>query len=150
MYGNEVARAPRGARATRGAGPSEARVPRTEMEVTMRTKNLQLIEDIRKFIAVYYQEHLETPGIELIAKNVGSSKSNVQRYLIYMNEQGILEYQGGIRNPETLSRCTGSFSAHPITGNIHCGDPRLQEEMIEEYVVLPDSIFGQGEVKKWS
>ena len=111
----------------------------------MRTKNPKLIEDIRKFIAVYYQEHLETPRIEMIAKNVGSSKSNVQRYLIYMNEQGILEYQGGIRNPETLSKCTGSFSAHPITGNIHCGDPRLQEEMIEEYVVLPDSIFGQDD-----
>ncbi len=111
----------------------------------MRTKNQELIEDIRKFIASYYQEHLESPRIEVIAKNVGSSKSNVQRYLAYMGEIGILEYQRGIQNPEALSKCTSGFSAHPVTGDIHCGDPRLQEEMIEEYVVLPDSIFGKGD-----
>ena len=111
----------------------------------MRTKNLKLMEDIRKYVATYYQENLESPGIELIAEKVGSSKSNVARYLTYMNEQGILEYKRGIRNVESLSRCSGTFSAHPITGNIHCGDPRLQEEMIEEYVVLPDTIFGKGE-----
>ena len=111
----------------------------------MRTKNQELIEDIRKFVAAYYQENLASPGIEEIAKNVGSSKSNVQRYLTYMNDLGILEYNRGIKNPETLSKCDSQFSAHPITGDIHCGDPRLQEEMIDEYVVLPDSIFGKGE-----
>ena len=63
----------------------------------------------------------------------------------YMKELGILDYKRGIRNPEQISNCSGSFSAHPVTGNIHCGDPRLQEEMIEEYVVLPDSIFGKGD-----
>ena len=111
----------------------------------MRTKNQALVDDIRKFVAVYYQENLVSPGIEEIAKNVGSSKSNVQRYLMYMNDLGILEYDRGIKNPETLSKCDRQFSAHPITGDIHCGDPRLQEEMIDEYVVLPDSIFGKGE-----
>lgn len=111
----------------------------------MRSKNQALIEDIRKFIAVYYQENLVSPGIEEIARHVGSSKSNVQRYLLYMNDLGILEYRRGIKNPETLSKCSDEFSAHPITGEIHCGDPRQQEELIDEYVVLPDSIFGKGE-----
>ena len=111
----------------------------------MRTKDPELIEDIRRFVAAYYQENLESPGIEVIARNVGSSKSNVQRYLTYMSDLGMLEYRRGIRNPGSLSNCEGSFSAHPITGDIHCGDPRQQEELIDEYVVLPDSIFGQGE-----
>ncbi len=111
----------------------------------MRTKSQTLIDDIRKYIAAYYQEHLVSPGIVEIAKHVGSSKSNVQRYLIYMDEMGMLEYSRGIQNPESLSKCDGTFSAHPITGDIHCGDPRQQEELIEEYVVLPDSIFGKGE-----
>ncbi len=111
----------------------------------MRTKNEELIKDIRRFIASYYQEHLESPGIEVIAENVGSSRSNVQRYLIYMKELGMIEYQRGVRSPETLSKMSGSFSAHPVTGDIHCGDPRSQEELIEEYVVLPDSIFGKGD-----
>lgn len=62
-----------------------------------------------------------------------------------MNDLGILEYRRGIKNPETLSKCSDEFSAHPITGEIHCGDPRQQEELIDEYVVLPDSIFGKGE-----
>ena len=111
----------------------------------MRTKNQALMDDIRKYIAVYYQEHLVSPGIVEIAKHIGSSKSNVQRYLLYMNETGMLEYSRGIKNPETISKCSDEFSAHPITGNIHCGDPRSQEELIDEYVVLPDSIFGKGE-----
>jgi len=111
----------------------------------MRTKSQQLVNDIRQFIAGYYQKHLESPGIEVIAQNVGSSKSNVQRYLMYMNDLGIIEYDRGIKNPETLSKCGGEFSAHPITGDIHCGDPRSQEAMVEEYIVLPDSIFGKGD-----
>ena len=111
----------------------------------MRTKNQELIRDIRKFIATYYQEHLESPGIEVIAENVGSSKSNVQRYLVYMKELGMIEYRRGIRSAETISKCSSPFSAHPVTGDIHCGDPRSQEAMIDEYVVLPDSIFGKGD-----
>ena len=111
----------------------------------MRTKNEELIKDIRNFVATYYQEHLESPGIEVIAKNVGSSKSNVQRYLLYMAELGMLEYDRGIRGAETISKCSGPFSAHPVTGDIHCGDPRSQEALIDEYVVLPDSIFGKGD-----
>ena len=110
----------------------------------MRTKNEELISDIRKFIAYYYQEHLESPGIEVIAEGVGSSKSNVQRYLVYMKELGLIEYDRGVRAAETISKVSGPFSAHPVTGDIHCGDPRSQEELIEEYVVLPDSIFGKG------
>jgi len=119
--------------------------PFRNREALMRTRNQELVEDIRKYVAAYYQEHLTSPGIEEIAKHVGSSKSNVQRYLLYMNDQGILEYRRGIRNPEALSRCSEGFSAHPVTGDIHCGDPRMQEAMIDEYVVLPDYIFGKGE-----
>lgn len=110
----------------------------------MRTKNPQLMNDIKEYIADYYKENLESPGLIMIAEHVGSSKSNVQRYLVEMKEKGMLEYDRGVRNPEVLSNCSNDFSAHPITGNINCGDPRQQEENIEEYVVLPDAIFGRG------
>ena len=41
----------------------------------MRTKNEELIKDIRNFVATYYQEHLESPGIEVIAENFPDWKS---------------------------------------------------------------------------
>ena len=39
---------------------------------------------------------------------------------------------------------TNRFSA-PLVGSVLCGDPTAEEEYIEEYVSLPESIFGSGE-----
>ena len=40
----------------------------------MRTKNPQLMSDIKDYIADYYKENLESPGLIMIAEHVGSSK----------------------------------------------------------------------------
>ena len=112
----------------------------------MRSKDPKLMEDIRIFIRNYYEENLNAPTLEIIAENVTASRATVQRYLVAMKEAGVLDYKRGIQNPsKMITNFSPEYSAHPITGDIHCGDPRSQEADIEEYVVLPDSIFGKGE-----
>ena len=111
----------------------------------MRSRDPELMQDIQAFVKKYYEEHLHAPTLEEIAGNVPASRATVQRYLVALKEEGKLDYDRGIRNPDRMFRSFGTgWSAHPVTGDIHCGDPRSQEENIEDYVVLPDSIFGTG------
>lgn len=80
-----------------------------------------------------------------IAKAVGIAKTTAYRYLVEMNERGMISYDGHTIETPQIDKCvTGYFSA-PIVGSIHCGDSETEEEHVEEYVSLPESIFGSGE-----
>ena len=75
------------------------------------------------------------------------SKATAYRYLVAMDERGMLEYDGSSRTIVTklISKfSTGSFSA-PVVGAIPCGEPETEEENIVEYVSLPVSLFGHGD-----
>ena len=62
-----------------------------------------------------------------------------------MNERGMLQYDKAIKSTEQITKCkTGYFSA-PVVGSIRCGDPESEEALVEEYVSLPESIFGKGQ-----
>ena len=83
----------------------------------------------------------------LSSLGVGVSKATAYRYLVAMDERGMLEYDGSSRTIVTklISKfSTGSFSA-PVVGAIPCGEPETEEENIVEYVSLPVSLFGHGD-----
>ena len=77
----------------------------------------------------------------LSSLGVGVSKATAYRYLVAMDERGMLEYDGSSR---TIVTKLGSFSA-PVVGAIPCGEPETEEENIVEYVSLPVSLFGHGD-----
>lgn len=111
----------------------------------MRSKSKALMDKICSFINEYYKANHQSPSINVIATAVGVSKTTAYRYLVEMNEKGILTYDGQtIETPHTGKCTTGYFSA-PIVGSVRCGDPESEEENVEEYVSLPTSIFGTGE-----
>ena len=111
----------------------------------MRSKSKALMDKICSFVNEYYKANHQSPSINVIAKAVDVSKTTAYRYLVEMNEKGILSYDGQtIETPYTDKCTTGYFSA-PIVGSVRCGDPESEEENIEEYVSLPTSIFGTGE-----
>lgn len=111
----------------------------------MRSKSKALMDKICSFINEYYKANHRSPSINVIAKAVDVSKTTAYRYLVEMNEKGILSYDGQtIETPHTDKCTTGYFSA-PIVGSVRCGDPESEEENVEEYVSLPTSIFGTGE-----
>ena len=111
----------------------------------MRSKNPELMNAIKEFVNKYYREHHTSPSTQTIGEAVGVNKSTVHRYLVEMNEKGILDYDKTVRATEQMTKCkTGYFSA-PLVGSIRCGNPETEEEMVEEYVSLPESLFGKGQ-----
>lgn len=110
----------------------------------MRSKSPELMERICAFVVSYYRNNHASPSLRKIADGVGITRATAYRYLLEMNERGMLSYDGNtIKTPETSKCAVGYFSA-PVVGSIRCGDPETEEEYVEEYVSLPVSIFGQG------
>ena len=56
----------------------------------------------------------------------------------------MLEYNGGIKSSPQMAKCRTGYISVPVVGSIRCGDPETEEEQVEEYVSLPESIFGKG------
>ena len=113
-----------------------------------RKKDPELMDTIYDFIGKYYREKHVSPTIREIAKEIGTSKATVQRYLIAMSESGRIIYDGKTRELTTpqIKKCISGYFSAPIVGSICCGAPELEEEGVEEYVSLPKSIFGDGRV----
>ena len=110
----------------------------------MRSKNLEVMNAICTFVDQYYRENHASPSVNEIAKGVGVSKATSYRYLVAMNENGMLSYDGKSIITRQISKCTSDYFSAPVVGSIRCGDPELEEENVEEYVSLPKSIFGEG------
>ena len=110
----------------------------------MRSKNPELMNAIREFINKYYRENHAAPSTQTIGNAVGVTKQTVHRYLIDMDAQGLVDYKKGLKATSQTTKCISGYFSAPLVGSIRCGNPETEEEMVEEYVSLPESIFGQG------
>lgn len=102
---------------------------------------------IIEFAEQYYLENSSSPSVRVIADEFEIGVSTAYRYLLEMDERGLISYDGKrISNAriEKLSSNSGVIRA-AVVGSIACGIPNLAEENIEEYVSLPRSMFGNGE-----
>ena len=111
----------------------------------MRSKSPELMNAIKEFVNTYYREHHTSPSTQAIGDAVGVTKTTAYRYLVEMNERGILDYDKTVKSTEQISKCRTSYFSAPVVGSIRCGNPETEEEMVEEYVSLPESIFGKGQ-----
>ena len=111
----------------------------------MQHKRPELMDAIKEFVNRYYREHHRPPSTPTIAAAVGVTRNTAYRYLIEMNERGILQYDKAVKSTELTSKCKSGYFSAPVVGSIRCGNPELEEEMVEEYVSLPESVFGKGQ-----
>jgi len=111
----------------------------------MRNKDPGLMKEIHSFVNDYFSTKRRSPSVNDIAKAVGIAKTTAYRYLVDMNERGILAYDGNTITTPQINKCTSGYFSAPIVGSIRCGNPEQEEEYIEEYVSLPVSIFGNGQ-----
>ena len=86
-----------------------------------------------------------TPSLKEIGNELGVNKSTVYRYLVEMNEEGILDYDGTSIDTNEFNHRTMNTSRAVIVGSIPCGEAQTEEEYIEEYVNLPTNLFGKGD-----
>ena len=110
----------------------------------MRSKNPELMRKIREFVDAYYRENHVAPSAQIAGDAVGVTKQTAYRYLVEMGEKGMLEYQSGIKSSPQMAKCRTRYVSVPLVGSIRCGDPETEVEEVEEYVSLPESIFGRG------
>ena len=113
----------------------------------MRSMNPEYFALIEKCIDRCREENGCPPTVYDIERATGIPKSTVSRYLSHMREQGMIEFSGR-RSLITADerRSLGQTCRVPVLGAIACGIPKLAEENIEEYVRLPQSLFGSGEL----
>ena len=110
----------------------------------MRSKDPEIMKRTVDFVEAYHLDYNSSPSLRVIADGVGIGSTTVYRYLMEMNERGMICYDGKtIRNEKINKSQRGTIRA-AVIGRIACGIPNLAEQHVEGYVNLPESLFGQG------
>ena len=111
----------------------------------MRSKSIELMNQIKKYIEEYYLQYRQSPSTTKIAEAVGIARGTAYKYLVEMSERNIIEYDGQEISTEVTRKYNKEQTQTPIVGSVPCGSPQYEEENIEEYVSLPTAIFGKGD-----
>ena len=113
----------------------------------MRHKDKELMRRIREFAERFYIQNGRSPSTAEIGQGVGVTKATVYNYLVEMNENGMLQYDGNaISTKRTDLLNAGITPAKVFLGSIPCGTPDVVEASVDEIVHLPTAIFGKGEL----
>ena len=111
----------------------------------IRKKNPETMKKIIKFVEEYYFVYHKSPSMGEISSSLDIGRSTAYKYLIEMNENGLLSYDGKKIVTSHMAKANYNSTRVPVLGNIVCGEPEYAEENFEEYVSLPESLFGKGE-----
>lgn len=113
----------------------------------MRSKSIELMNQIREYAESFYIDKGRSPSTTEIGNAVGVSRGTAYRYLVEMAEKGMIEYDGNAIYTEATRKYKGSgASAAILDCSVSCGTGLLEEERILEYVRLPETVFGSGEM----
>ena len=110
----------------------------------MRHKSTELMGTIKAFVEEYYKNYRHSPSTTEIADAVGIARGTAYKYLVAMNENGMIRYDGQQISTEQTKKVQTEFTSVALLGAVSCGVPTLEEEYIEEYVSLLASMFGKG------
>lgn len=112
----------------------------------MRTKSPEKAKAIIEYVDSFFEENLRTPSIREIETGTGISRPMVQRYLVDMDEKGVIKYKGSNIITEFIERLTVKSTVRlPISGAIPCGEPQTEEERKDSFIEFPASMLGKGE-----
>ena len=100
-----------------------------------------------EFVNDYFFDRSRPPNLREISDAVKMPTSTTRRYLVWMAEEGIIDYDERqsrgvstdvIRKAKSGSRCI------PVVGSIACGTPALAEVNIDSYISISTEITGRG------
>lgn len=103
----------------------------------MRKKSPKRMNQIIDFVNEYTNHYRTSPSTREIAKAVKTDNGTVYRYLVEMDEKGMLEYDGKEIITPTIKKMETEMIQAAVLGSVSCGLPLLEEEYIESYVSLP-------------
>ena len=96
------------------------------------------------YIGEFYISHDRTPSTTEIARKFGFSRSSAQRYLVAMNDNGMLSYADGKLKVDQMTKLRTDRTKAPLVGSVPCGELTYEEENVECVMTLPTEIFGSG------
>ncbi len=111
----------------------------------MRSKDPELMKRIKEHIEECYEDAGETPSLQEIATAMGIAKTTVYRYLVDMAAKNMISYENGVISTEKIRKLSPEVNRAALVGSIPCGEPDEREELVEEYIPLPISVFGSGD-----
>ena len=112
----------------------------------MRSKDPVKMKEIIDFVDRYYEDYHSTPNYKEISEHTGLGKSAVYNYLTDLRNAGLIDYDGKVIITEKIKQRMFDYNRAGVLGSIPCGQMVLEEEAVEEYVDLPLSIFGGGDL----
>ncbi len=112
----------------------------------MRKKDPKIMEHIIEFTKGYQRENGRSPSTTEIANEVGVARGTAYTYLTAMRDRGMIDYDGKNIMTQVSDLINHGINNTPIVGRVICGDPVEEEENVQEYIDLPVSIFGSGEL----
>ena len=113
----------------------------------MRHKDPELMKKIHDFAEEYYFSAGYSPSTSEIASAVGIARTTAYNYLVAMDKLDMIDYDGKLIATERM-RKSGEIN-HGVgiyDAAIPCGELETIESAVSEYVDLPASIFGNGDL----
>jgi repressor LexA len=105
----------------------------------------EIYEDIKRAIEEYFYKYERCPSLRELEKKTKIPKSTVQRYILKMEKEGIIEKSNDGYATALTRKLDGSYVRVAKIGEIPCGPLQDEEELVEEYYKLPRGITGEGE-----
>lgn len=113
----------------------------------MRHKDPELMRKIHDYAEEYYFSKGYSPATSEIAAAIGISRTTAYNYLVAMDKIDMIDYNGKListermRKSSEINRSVGIYDTA-----IPCGELETIDAAVSEYVDLPASIFGNGEL----
>lgn len=108
------------------------------------SENEKKRQQILDYINGYYDDFREIPSVRDIAAGTGISTATVHRHLTVMKENGELQYAGRRAISTDRMKLEGGHLSMPVLGCVACGPGEEETEELIEYIRMPESIVGKG------
>ena len=109
-------------------------------------RNPDQMREIIEFTDRYFALNRKTPSCREIAANTTLKRSSVHNYLVAMNEMGMIEYNGKDIMTPNVRAMRQDARRIGIVGSVTRGLPKDATEEPDEYLNLPNSMAGDGEI----
>ena len=82
---------------------------------------------IKAFVEEYYKNYRYLPSTTQIADAVGIAGGTAYKYLVSLNENGMISYGGQQISTEQTEKVHTEFTSVALLGAVSCGVPMLDE-----------------------
>ncbi len=111
----------------------------------MRSKSMELMLRIKEYIEEHFDRYGSTPTVREISGAMKIAVSSAHRYLVAMADKDLISYENGMLSTPKIEMMNPELRPAAIVGSIPCGTPDEREAMVEEYLPLSVSFFGNGD-----